>query len=320
MTRLKYLIWLSIALLLVSGCAKRDTAQTETTSPEPTKTAIQTVQPTQISGSLLPTIPEVTSDKSISTKWIGQEGEKLYINNKEAKTDAKGNIIIDELKLGENEIDLMLYSGRRLIMHQKKTITYEPFPVLNVLTPVKAEASTDKPFTIISGSATPGSKLFIDSNEVSVGTDGFFSQKFVLIPGKNSFIVKAVGKEGKVVTSMVNVNFNPPLPTVTIQTPNFDSAEVYNSIDNNLTLIGFTEPYNLVQVFVNPDDQNEPMLSAAYESTVDASGKFSASVKLSESMNILRLIVTNRFGNSVSNDYPVTGKNAPSINDIDTGS
>ena len=162
--------------------------------------------------------------------------------------------------------------------------------------------------------------MFIDSDEVSVGTDGFFSQKCVLKPGQNSFIVKAVGKEGKVSTSIVNVNFNPPMPTVTIQTPNFDSAEVYNSIDNNITLIGFTEPYNLVQVFVNPDDQNEPMISAAYEGTVDASGKFSAPIKLSESANVLRLIVTNRFGKVVTNNYTVIGKNAPSTNDIGTGS
>ena len=312
MTRgIKYLILLSIALLMMSGCSKKNSPQPDTQSSDPNTTATQTTQSIQIPENILPIIPEVASDKNLNVIWIPQQGEKLYINNKEVKTDDNDNIIIDELKPGKNEIDLMLYSGSRLISHQKKTITYNPFPELNILTPIKTETSTDKPFTIISGNITPGSKLFIDYDEVSVETDGFFGKKCVLKPGKNSFIVKAVGKDGKISTGTVTMTFNPPKPTVTIQTPGFNSAEVSDSTENSLTLMGLTEPYNLVQVFVNPDDQKQAMKSAAYEGTVDASGKFSASIKLSESANIVRLIVTNRFGVSVTNDYPVTGKKAP---------
>ena len=309
---LKYLIWLSIVLLLVTGCSKRTTQQPEAQSPNTVNTTeVQTLQSTQITEDIMPVLPETVSDKNIGIKWLPLQGEVLYINHQEVKTDDKGNIIINELNEGKNELDLMLYSGRRLILHQKKNITYEPFPILNILTPVKSESSTDKPFTIISGTVTPETKLYIDNDEVSTGTDGFFSHKSALKPGKNSFIVKALGKNGKVSTSTITIIFNPPIPTVTVQTPGFNSAEVSDSTDNSLTLMGFTEPYNLVQVFVNPDTQDEPMRSAAYEGTVDASGKFSASVKLSENENILRLIVTNRFGESITNDYTVTGKIAP---------
>ena len=313
--RVNYLIWLSMILLLVSGCAKANSTQPDTKSPAPatTETAAQTqtAQSTQISENILSTIPETTSDKNLNVAWAPQQGEKLYINNNEVNTDANGNIIINDLKPGKNDIDLMLYSGRRLISHKTKTITYNPFPVLNILTPAQTETSTDKPFTIIVGNVTPGSKIFIDNDEVAVEADGFFSKKCVLNPEMNSFIVKALGKDGKVSTSTVTMTFNPPKPTVTIQTPSFNSSEVSDSTENTFSIVGFTEPNNLVQVFVNPDDQNQAMKSAVYEGTVDASGKFNVSVNLSENANVVRLIVSNRFGESVTNDYPVTGKKAP---------
>lgn len=311
-----------IALIIVfyiTGCASSKSAPFQNPGPPP---AVADTATGQQDGSTLdndnkvtwPDIPPTTVNSKLEVKGHVASNQKLWINNQEIQPGADGSYTFPvDLQPGENKIDLKVYnSASLLIAQQTKTVKLQIPPQLTILNPANNSGTSDQPVFNIKGLTSPENTLYLNGEKVLIQPDGSFSRPVTLKPGSNEIQYLVTSKDGQKREGKLIITFNPPVPNLYLEAPQYNSS--VSGQTNSLTLIGLTEPYNLVQVFVNGDDVNTSMKSIAYEGKVDASGKFTVTVNLSQGDNYIRVIVTNSYGKTKSKDLRINGKQPPSNN------
>jgi uncharacterized protein YfaP (DUF2135 family) len=132
----------------------------------------------------------------------------------------------------------------------------------------------------IKGKTQPGSRVFINGQEVQPGAGGEFCFPYSLQVGKNEIRVVILGKNKKEDSSTVSVERRPTPPKLTVISPEQSDAEY-------LTISGQTEKDCIVYVNTTPVRP-------------DWDGNFSSVVQLKEGANSIKISSTNKDGGTAA--------------------
>jgi hypothetical protein len=135
--------------------------------------------------------------KDKQTLKISGPEDKLPQNRFAVKTGSKNLWLIAAVILIAGYLGLRLYP-----------ITGKPR--LNVLSPAQALTSAEAGTLLVSGSAGPGERVFVNREEVKVGEGGGWEKRIDLQPGLNSIEITAkkfLGRETKIIRQVV---YEPP--------------------------------------------------------------------------------------------------------------
>lgn len=169
-------------------------------------------------------------------------------------------------------------------------------PALAVDAPADGLKTNQKDVTV-SGTTEAGTTVTVNNNNVTVGTDGKFSTTVSLVEGGNTLTVSAKDSLNNETTVTRNVTLDTTPPALTLTSP----VDGLLTNQENVTVEGTTESGATVAVNGNAV-------------TVDAQGRFSASIKLSLGENTVTVETKDALGNAVSKSVKATyDPNAPSL-------
>lgn len=149
----------------------------------------------------------------------------------------------------------------------------------------------------ISGETEPGATVSLNFNsqtqEIVADKEGKFSVKYSLSEGKNTFfaIARDQANNESQKTAVMTIIFDQTAPEVTIENPK-DQAEYYGPKQSQLTISGQTEAGAVVTV-------NDRL------ATLDQTGRFSLTTRLSEGENTLTIKVVDKAGNETEKTLTV---------------
>jgi len=319
----RLIIVLLIIIFLVTGCSFKDsdpesegTAQMSEENELNVEESLQTreqnvVRSTKEDKPQFPILPDSVQENFVESNWQKVDGYELHINDTIVDLDEENNFIIDNLTIGTNEVNVVIRnSSNNQFFSQKEEVIYEPIPQIQLISPSSREI--DKPTVTLVGKVFPkDSNLYVNGEKIRVSRDGIFDKKIRLGPGTTEIDIIAIndyGESDPLPIAERTFTYNPLVPNLIIETPEFISPQKKGDTYNRIEIVGLTEPSNLVQIFVNPEENNVDLKSLAYKGNVNTNGKFNSTIELSKGLNRILITATNSFGQRKTEVYEVFGK------------
>lgn len=265
------------------------TAQLGNNKASVQKTAVYQISAPEI---LVNELLESTNTSPVTVSgWVWDYADKLptvYVNGYQVEVQQDGSWSLDlELVEGENTITIEAVNKFGKNVAVTKTVTFAPdAPVIDIN---ELPEKTDQSSVTVSGAVydmndtNPG--VYINDSEISVGALGVWSTTIDLTEGENVISIKAVNKLGKVTESTRTIYYQPDTPALQIIT----FPETTNS--NLITISGV--------VYDNNDDRARVYVNDS-EIYVNSDGSWSATVKLKDGENIVKVEATNKLGKTTT--------------------
>ncbi|MFA6808226.1 MAG: hypothetical protein WCR27_04465 [Eubacteriales bacterium] len=219
-------------------------------------------------------------------------GIKLVVNN----TDYSFTTNIP-LKEGKNILALkVIKTGKTSssIYSTGKIIEYIPQEVIPFLQ-VDLKDKYTYNHIIFEGKTDPGSSVLVNNFPVTCQENGSFLTDIHLFQGDH--IVNIVAKSDSGLTSTiqkkVNITYPLKLPTLIVSLP---SQTTYSS-SGEVLISGFTDCYNIVEIYCNSFNSDINNLSMVYKAEIENTTQFSCSTKLSSGKNDLIIRAIDPLGN-----------------------
>lgn len=159
---------------------------------------------------ILSSLPTTISESSIRVNANAQNAKKVYVGSKEMSLNSDGDFYYDwNLKEGLNEITIAAYDVTGTAIEKTLSITYspakQPEPTITFITNIPTITHTQK--IILNYRVENATKVYIDSQQVSVDSDGFGSYDWYLENGNNSLSITAVNSSGQSVTKDIETEY-----------------------------------------------------------------------------------------------------------------
>lgn len=267
-------------------------------------------------------IPDKTEEPSINLTGTAGKTQKVFINQQEQTLDDQGKFTaLVDLVPGENVINVKVTNADGSSLYSTgKTIVYEPQdpqptpPTLQVTFPDPG----GYPLQIVQGLTDPNCEIEANGGKFRSDELGNFIASVPLRSGPNIITVTSTNEEGLKSTRQQVVTYTPPpdeqttpnTPTVNQPTQPTQPAneQLYLNVSlpegdegyisqNSITVNGFTNANNLVEVYVNYFDDDEEKSSLIFSGKA-TNGRFSVKASLAEEENTLIIKATNTKGES----------------------
>ncbi|MGZ9585608.1 S-layer homology domain-containing protein [Paenibacillus marinisediminis] len=238
-------------------------------------------------------VPETTTKETITISGTVTDKNDsypvVYLNDEKVSVSSYNGSFSEEVKLqeGVNKIVVRAVNKQDKSTVVTKTITFNAGGPNLQVNSIPEQTANEK--LTVSGTVTDKNDgyptLYINDQKVSVSSyNGSFSEEYTLRNGENTFVFKAVNKNGKETVVTKRVTFNADGPVLRVN----DLPAV--STNETITISGTVTDKNdsYPTVYLN----DEKLYVASYN------GAFSQEVKLKEGVNTFTIRATNKAGKS----------------------
>lgn len=254
---------------------------------------LSTAQEAELAGSVTVNVPDKTTKGNIEISGSVPTGTEVTVNG--YRLEVKDKIFSGRLHMfqeGSYSITIALKMPYTRVHFIRKQISYiKASPKISLHRLV--DTATGKNSVTLRGivsyeEASEYPSLFINGEKTEVYSNGEFSVDKSLEEGANSFILKAVGKDGQYTELLKEILYVAPAPVITLgQIPSTTKSNV-------LTITGTVKDIN----DKNLEETELYIQGAPVEFGV--LGSFSYTINLNKGDNIIHIIAQNKFSKAAT--------------------
>ncbi len=231
-----------------------------------------------------------TNQKDVTVSGTTEAGATVTVNSTSVTVGADGKFsTMVSLVEGGNAITVSAKDSLNNETSVTRNVTLDTTPPALTLTSPVDGLLTNQENVTVEGTTESGATAAVNGASVSVDAQGKFSVSVKLNLGENTVTVETKDALGNAVSKSVKATYDPNAPSLEISYP------PNNLLTNNkdLTITGKTEAGSTLTV-------NDVSVS------VDAEGKFTLAMTLSEGENTITIISSDNLGNKITASRKVT--------------
>ena len=263
-------------------------------------------------------VPEISTNEIVSVPGRIGPGLQVYIDGTEMDLDPFGNFVAQvKLSREKNYIPIRVVAeDGKAVYTTSRVINFDKYannPKLDVIIPATVTARDAR--VIITGTTDPGCVVSVGGTSTVADENGEFIINVPLDEGDNIVRLTATNNMGRTSTAQQVVTYSVPKntqPMLVVSSPE-PSPDGFVSTER-IKIVGFTDPYNIIEIYNNYYSNNEEVKSLVFKGTIPRSGQFSVDVTLSTTgggVNDLQIVATNENGGTATEARRVTYKPTP---------